>query len=80
MVRIGLLDISAKVVNSTRVTRMNRIKIFDWVDFFDPGQTRVRSLPMSLLVAGLDEHVRPMRNQNFARAVELALVELHESN
>ena len=38
-----------KVVNSTRVTRMNRIKIFDWVDCFDPGQTRVRSLPMSLL-------------------------------
>ena len=31
-----------KVFNSTQVTRMSRIKIFDWVDFFDPGQTRVR--------------------------------------
>ena len=33
-----------KVVNSTRVIRVIRINFLDWVEVFDPGQTRVRSL------------------------------------
>ena len=37
-------SLGSKVVNSTRVIRINRIKINDRVEVFDPGQTRVRSI------------------------------------
>ena len=48
-----------KVVNSTRVIRVNRIKIYDWVEVFDPGQTRVRSQYHTDHVLGQDELGEP---------------------
>ena len=37
--------------NSTRVTQMNLIKIFNWVDFFDPGHIRDSRMASWLLQA-----------------------------